>query len=471
MGYHLEGFNRFFFDNVPLFNKFRTPNSVLTVTAFLMPLLGFIALGKIFNREIKTEKVLQSIYIGGGISAAIFLFFMILGPGMYDFSSPGDGQYQQYGINNTGPLIEARKSLMRGDAFRSLAIILIGAGLVWAYIKDKLNRNYAIAGIFVLTIFDLWSVGTRYLAHDDFIPPRMAATITPSPANEQILKDNDPHFRVYDLATRGNPFESSNASYFHKSLGGYHAAKLQRYADIIDRHLSKGNQKVMDMLNTKYFIFPGQDGQPGVQRNPGALGNAWFVDTLQIVASANEEIDALNQINPANQAAIHNEFSTYVSGVSPTKQGSIKLTSYAPNKLTYESNSTNEQLAMFSEIWYGPNKGWQAYIDGQPVDHIRANYILRAMKIPGGNHKIEFVFNPQSFYTGKMISTISSSIILLSFLGAIGYYGFQAIKDIQNQPPPAPKTPRKPTNIKATVSQKGTRKKKKGKSSSKTKTK
>jgi uncharacterized membrane protein YfhO len=238
----------------------------------------------------------------------------------------------------------------------------------------------------------------------------------------QILQDKDPNFRVLDVSI--NTFNSASTSYFHKTIGGYSAVKMQRYQDLIDRHISQNNLEVFNMLNTKYFIIKGQDGNPTYQRNPAALGNAWFVNNIKIVADANAEIDSLNNFDPAGDAIIHQDFKEYVTGLSPTKNGSISLKSYSPNKLEYESDTDGEQLAVFSEMWYGPNKGWQAYIDGQPVDHIRANYVLRAMKIPSGKHNIVFEFKPKAYFMGETISLISSGILL----ALLGFVIFRAIR-------------------------------------------
>ncbi|MEN0004799.1 MAG: hypothetical protein AAF798_11670, partial [Bacteroidota bacterium] len=249
MGKNMEAINEFFFYYVPLFNKFRTPNSVLTVTSFLMPLLGFLALGKILAGEIAKEKALRGLYIAGGICAAICLFFALMGPSFFDFSSAGDARYEQAGYP-VGPLMDARKSLMQSDAWRTFFLVVLSGGLLWAYLKEKLNQTIVIAGISVLVVFDLWSVGKRYLNEGNFV--RQASyenAFQPSAADEQILADPDPNFRVFDLSAQGSPFQSSRASYHHKSLGGYHAAKLQRYDDLITRHLGQGNQKVIDMLN------------------------------------------------------------------------------------------------------------------------------------------------------------------------------------------------------------------------------
>lgn len=440
MGKNLEAFNEFFFYNFPLYNKFRTPNSVLSVASFLIPLLAILGLHELFSGKKSKEKILQALYVSTGIVAVICLFFALVGPGMYDFSSPADQRYISAGYSGDA-LLDARAHLMRSDSFRSLLIVLLSAGLIWAYVQNRLKQStIVIAALGLITLFDLWSVGKRYLNADSFVSPRNnQARFTPNAADQEILKDQDPNFRVMDLAE--STFQSSRASYLHKSLGGYHAAKLQRYNDIIERHLSQGNQAVVDMLNTKYFIIGDQRGQapPQARPNPGALGNAWFVNEVKVVNSPNEEIDGLNGFNPRQTAIVLNEFQDYVTGLNLSPSGTIQLTDYKPNHLTYQSNTDSEQLAVFSEIWY--NKGWHAYIDGEKVDHIRANYVLRAMKVPAGSHKIEFKFDPQSYKLGVMASAVCSSLILLALVGYIGYNGYQSY---QNMPAPNPTPTPKP---------------------------
>lgn len=438
MGKNMEFINRLFFDFMPLFNKFRTPNSVLSITAMLLPALGILGISNLINNKASREEALRALYIGGGIAVATCLFFAFVGPSLFDFSSAGDARYQQAGFS-LEPLVDARQTAMRNDSLRTLAFVLLSAGLIWAFIKDKINAIMMIAGLGLLTTIDLWSVGQRYLDSGDFVPARrMAANFTPRPVDEQILKDSDLHFRVLDATT--NPFQSSFASYFHKSLGGYHAAKLQRYQDIIDRHLNKNNQNVMNMLNTKYIITPGQNNVPVIQNNMNALGNAWLVGSFENVANANAEIDALNNFNPRIQAIVHQEFNDYISGFTPQGNGSIRLSAYEPDMLTYEFNSSTDEFAVFSEVWYGPDKGWQAYIDEQPVEHIRVNYLLRGMKIPAGQHKITFKFEPQAFYTGKTISLISSLLIVVGLVGYGGYSGYQHFTNLPVEPIPTTPT-------------------------------
>ncbi len=414
MGDNMAWFNKPLFDYFPLFNKFRTPNSVLTITSFLIPFFGIFVLSGILKNEYKRDDLLKSLYIGGGALGIICLFFALMGGSFFDFTSPGDVRYTQAGLSGE-VLVEARKHLMRSDAWRSFFLIAISGALIWAFAKEKINSTIVIVGIAALTLFDIWGVGRRYVDTEDFVSKRnYAQTFTPTPADEQILKAEKSRgdYRVFDL---NNPFNNATPSYFHNTIGGYHPAKLQRYQDLIDQHISKNNQGVLNMLNAKYFVSP--DGK--VQINPEAAGPVWFVEDIKKVENANAEIDALNNFKPKLTAIVHQEFSDYIDGFNPQKQGSIKLDNYRPDHLTYSSNSTSEQLAVFSEIWYGPDKGWNAYIDGNETEHIRVNYALRALKIPAGQHKIEFKFEPSSYTIGKMISLICSIVLLGGLIGFI----------------------------------------------------
>lgn len=414
MGDNMAWFNKPLFDYFPLFNKFRTPNSVLTITSFLIPFFGIFVLSGILKNEYKRDDLLKSLYIGGGALGIICLFFALMGGSFFDFTSPGDVRYTQAGLSGE-VLVEARKHLMRSDAWRSFFLIAISGALIWAFAKEKINSTIVIVGIAALTLFDIWGVGRRYVDTEDFVSKRnYAQTFTPTPADEQILKAEKSRgdYRVFDL---NNPFNNATPSYFHNTIGGYHPAKLQRYQDLIDQHISKNNQNVLNMLNAKYFVSP--DGK--VQINPEAAGPVWFVEDIKKVENANAEIDALNNFKPKLTAIVHQEFSDYIDGFNPQKQGSIKLDNYRPDHLTYSSNSTSEQLAVFSEIWYGPDKGWNAYIDGNETEHIRVNYALRALKIPAGQHKIEFKFEPSSYTIGKMISLICSIVLLGGLIGFI----------------------------------------------------
>ena len=425
MGKNMEGFNKLLFEYFPMFNKFRTPNSVLSITAILIPILGVLAVSEVFKSTDK-KQYLKPLYISSGIIAGICAFFAFAASGFFDFSSPGDARYEQL----AGYLAEDRKSLMKSSALRSLFFVILASGGLWAYLKDKITSSILIGVLIGLSIVDLVQTGKKYLDSNDFVSQRVYnQNFEPRQVDKQILQDTDPNYRVLDVSI--NTFNSATSSYHHKTIGGYHAAKLQRYQDLIDRHISTNNMNVLNMLNTKYFIFKGEGDQESYQRNPAALGNAWFVSEIEIVNTANNEIDALSNFEPSATAIVHKEFESQLSKKEFEKNGQINLRSYSPNKLVYESESTSPQFAVFSEIWYGPDKGWKAYINGKEANHIRANYVLRAMEIPAGKNEIVFEFKPEIYYKGETISLIGSllSLILLLVAGGVYYKStFTAIK-------------------------------------------
>lgn len=427
--------NKPLFNYFPLFSKFRAPSSVMGITGVFFIILAMLGLSAILKRERSTEQTLKKLYISLGIAGGLSLFFVLVAPSMFDFSANSDARLTQAGYN-INALIEDRKDAMSGDALRSLLFVLVSSGIIWLFIKEKINSTILLLGIGALATIDLWTVGQRYLSAKDFVTPTtVTQNFNPRPVDQTILNAEKSRgdYRVLDLSIQ--TFSSSATSYYHNTIGGYHPAKLQRYQDIIDQHLYKNNQAVLNMLNTKYIITQNQQ----VQTNPNALGTAWFVNGVKKVNTPQEEIDGLSGLNPTNEAVVlENEFGGYLEGFTPQKQGTISLTNYKPNHLTYASNTNAEQLAVFSEIWYGPHKGWQAYVDGNPVDHIRANYILRAMKIPSGNHKVEFKFEPSGFKIGETLSIISSGLIILFLLGFIGINFKKLYEDFQNNPTPQP---------------------------------
>lgn len=410
LGKNLPFFNRFFFEHVPLYSKFRTPNSVLSITPLLIALLAVLGVAQFLRSPGERGSALRALYFSAGGLAAISLFFWLLGPSFFDFNALGDARLEQAGYS-LDAVREDRQSLMRSDALRGLVYLVATMGMIWAYIRNKIKKHWLLVGLCALVLVDFWTVGSRYNSTDGYVSKSQLDQPFPLRAvDEQILQDEDPSYRVLDLTT--STFQSAQTSFYHKSIGGYHAAKLQRYQDIIDRHLSQGNQRVINMLNTRYFIT-GQPGQEQLQRNPQALGNAWFVDSLILVPTADREINALDQIDPAREVVINEpEFGVYVKGFEPQVDGSISLMEYIPDELTYRSNSSSEQFAVFSEIWYGPDKGWQAYIDGEPVPHIRVNYILRGIRIPAGEHEIVFSFEPRLYSIGVTLSYLASGLTL-----------------------------------------------------------
>lgn len=425
LGRNFEFFNRFLFDFLPMFNKWRTPNSVLTVTNIFIPLLGMLALQKIISEKKKAELVKPLMYTFFGLGG-ITLVLVILGGSLFDFTSQIDSR-----LGQIAPWMEeTRSDYLVSSSLRSLFIMGIGFGLIYFYLKGKLSQLFLFSGIGLITIFDLFSVGSHYLGYSDFVPKRVVNnSFTPRPVDSQILQDTDPNYRVFDITS--DPFNNAMPSYFHKTIGGYSPVKLQRYQDIIDRYLSRNFQPVLNMLNTKYYITNGgEDGAPTVSRNPNALGNAWFVQNVQMVNTPNEEIDALESIDPTTTAVVHKEFESGLPSKSFSGNGSITLESYAPHKLIYNSNSEENQLAVFSEIWYKP--GWKVTVDGQETDMLRANYLLRALPLSAGSHEIIFEFAPASFSTGTIISYTSSIILLLGGLGLLFYNFYWKPRIVEN---------------------------------------
>jgi hypothetical protein len=309
-----------------------------------------------------------------------------------------------------------------------------------------------------LTIGDLWAVGRRYIKPANFVTERTYdESFSPRPADTQILaqETNRGAYRVFDLSA--DPWNNALQSYYHNSVGGYSAAKLQRYQDLIDYHISQNNQSVLNMLNTKYIIT--REGQ--VQGNPGALGTAWLVDNIQKVNTPNEEIAALGNFDPGTTAVVlDSEFENYIGSFDPQKGGSIRLQNYDPQQMVYEFNASSEQLAVFSEIWYPPSKGWKAFIDGEETPFIRANYALRALRVPAGQHTIEFKFEPRSIYLGSRISSIVGILILLGTIGLAGWYLYQFIQNPPEEKPKPNLKKKKGTSTKSKAQVKTTGKKK-----------
>ncbi len=419
MGKNMEAINHVLFDYVPLLNKFRSPSSITSVTAIIVAFIAFWGLNELLKEGYieKHKAYLTKVIWGvvGGMSL-ICLFYAFIGPSIIDFTSVGDARYQ-----GNPDLVNAfekdRAALMRSDALRTLLFTLMTGGLLWAIITNKLKSLVAIPILGLLLLVDLWGVDMRYLDHDSFQTERKIENdLKPRKVDVEIAKDTDLHYRVHDITA--DPFNSTTASLHNKTVGGYHAAKLQRFADIIERYLMQGNQTVFNMLNTKYFIT-GQAGSEVAQRNSGALGNAWFVNTAQRVSTPNEEIDAIENLNPKETAVILNDFE--MNSNSFSSAGSISLESYHPDKLVYKSTNSGNGLAVFSEVWYGEN-GWKAYIDGKETPILRANYVLRALEIPAGSHEIVFEFKPRSYYTGETISLICSILLILLLGGGIYYH-------------------------------------------------
>lgn len=425
-GKNFMGLTDFFLDYVPGYNKFRTVAMTLIIAEFALPLLAILCLDNIFKKEIEKKKFLKALKWSLGLVGGLVLLLTLIPGAFFDFSSASDAQYAQNGF----PIDELRadrESLFRMDGFRSLVFILLMAAVVYFSWSKKLKYGLAVVFIGVIFLADMWTINKRYLNNDLFITKTEDKTpFKPSLADLEILKDTDPDFRVLNVAV--NTFNDASTSNFHKSVGGYSGVKMKRYQEIIEKQISKNNMQVLNMLNTRYVIVPTKEQGPVVQQNPFALGNAWFVKSYNLVANADSEINALTKFDAASEAIIDKRFENELKNfkLNFDSTGTIKLTKYSPNALSYESNCVSDQLAIFSEIYY--DKGWNAFIDQKPVPHFRANYILRAMIIPSGKHTIDFKFEPKSYYTGEIVSLASSCSLLLVFLGVIFFSFFKKNK-------------------------------------------
>lgn len=439
-GSHFMWFSELFFKYAPLYNKFRTVSMILVILQITIPVMGILAVNELLYGDHDTDKnrIKNGLFISLGITGGFCLLFSLFPSLAGDFASSSDAMFGR----NTD-LIEAlrhdRRILLRNDAFRSLLFILASAGVLYAAYMKKLKALPAIAVLGCLILADLWTVDKRYLNKSHFVTARnFDRQFTPRPVDNAILQDKDPDYRILDLSV--NTFNDAIVSYHHKTIGGYSPAKLQRYQDMIDFHLSKemalaaadinstagtastykeiedalGYYPVLAMLNTKYIVI---DGNAAPLRYKHSLGNAWLVSSSVSASTADAEMETLGSIDPASEAVI---FDTEVSDgtvASYPSEGSIQLTSYSPNRLTYKCDAPEGGLAVFSEIYYPA--GWKAFVDGKETEIIRADYILRALKLESGAKEIEFIYAPASFKTGKNISIASSSLILLALLACI----------------------------------------------------
>lgn len=401
-GRNFPSLNNWLFDHLPLYNKFRTPSMALVMTTTSMVIMAMLTLKEVVERKV----TLKQVGIAGGISVALCLLYVLAPSLAGSFTAKVDAQMPDWLVS---AIIEDRQHMLTADAWRSIAFILLTAVSIVAYLKvEKMKLAALVAIIGVLTLIDLWAVDKHFLNDDHFIPKKQQLW-TPSEADRQIMADTDPDYRVLNLAS--NTFNESKTSYYHKSIGGYSPAKLRRYQDIIDYYFSgRLNMNVLNMLNTRYVIT-----QQGVQYNPAAFGNAWFVKNVTWVNTPNEEIEAIADADLKAVAFIDTCWRSKIQGeMAMTQPAKIELTNYAnPGNLFYESESTEAGLAVFSEVYY---KTWRAFIDGEEVPVIRANYILRAIQVPAGKHQIEFRCKDELLQKSQMVSIAASALIALIIL-------------------------------------------------------
>ncbi len=439
-GKNFMGFTDFFLDYIPMYDKFRAVSSILVIAEFTIPLLAMLALKQIIARPQIVKEQARAFYISFGLTGGVALLFALASRFFFPsyVSSMEMQALQSIPADQLAPLIanleEIRVSIFTSDAWRSFFVVAIGTALLWLYGMGKLKAKLTIGVLLLLCLVEMWDVNKRYLYDAQFVPQTARTEgFRPTDTDKAILEDKTLDYRVLNLAS--NTFNENNTSYWHKSIGGYHAAKLRRYQEMIEEHISPEMSNlfkavseaggdmakvdasafpVLNMLNTRYFIFPLQGGETMPLQNPYTLGNAWFVDEVQYVNNANEEIDALHKVAPAKVAVVDKKFAELVKQTAaPDSLSSVTLVAYEPNDLKYEVDSEKGGVVVFSEIYY---PGWQAYIDGVEAPHGRADYILRAMNVPAGKHTVEFKFDPKSLHTTETIAFIALGLLAVAVL-------------------------------------------------------
>lgn len=437
LGKNIPFLANFMVDYFPMYNKFRDVKNIIVIEQFAMAVIGLLALKEVYLRSIEKKRFYRALKWSFGIAGGLSLLFFLIPSLAGNFKGSSDVQLAQYWPQQLLDALELdRKHVLRVDAFRTFVFVSLAAVTLWAFWEKKLKPAYAMVIWSVLTIADLWPIDKKYLNDDDFVAKQRSKAIEKTLASDYILKDKSLDFRVLNMSV--STFNDATTSYFHNSIGGYSGAKMRRYQDLIEQHispemaeLSQRMQKIesqeqmihlfdgltaINMLNTKYLIYRG-DAAP--LPNPRALGNAWFVPSVRFVANADEEIEALNHVNIQNEVLIDKAFESEVatSEFAVDSTSMIVMKSYEPNRLLYETRSETAQMAVFSEIYYP--KGWVAKIDGKEMPYVRANYVLRAMPIPAGEHEVEFVFSPDSYHIGNKVAYASSILLFIAVAGLV----------------------------------------------------
>lgn len=423
-GHNLMWFSDLFIDYFPLYNKFRTVSSILVIAEFTMPIMAVLALHRVFTEEGFLAKHKVAFYASFGMCALLCLIFAVA-PGMFQNYTESDQQIfsmikQQLGEvpGSVYANVDAiRLSLVSADAWRSLAVIVVGFAILMVYLKGFVKTNVAVPVLLLAAVVlaDMYMVNKRYIDKNSFVSKYDVTTtkFVPTQSDKTILKDTTQNYRVLDIQGFGQP----NSSYFHKTIGGYHAAKLARYNDLIDRQISRNNMQVLNMLNTRWVKVDDNTAQ----LNPDALGNAWFVDSLTYVKGADAEMKFLDHFNAANSAVADEQFKAVLgNAVAKTPGDTIYETTYAPNRLTYHSHSAKGGVAVFSEVYFP--WGWKVAIDGKPAELGRVNYVLRALKVPAGDHKIEMKFEPEQVDAADSAAKVAITLIFVAVAGAIMTY-------------------------------------------------
>ncbi|RZK76919.1 MAG: hypothetical protein EOO92_13835 [Pedobacter sp.] len=420
----------FFFVYFPMYNKFRAVESILAMVGLMVPVLAFLAIKEAQEGNLDPKQTIKKLTIAGGITGGFALLVAVMPTAFFSFTTENQPQILQALTqmldNNAGvaqsilnALVEDRIDIARADALRSLLFIAIGYGLVWSLITKKLNLQAAMILLGLAILVDMWQVDRRYLNNRNFASKtELADHFQPREIDGIIMADKDPNFRVFDLTV--NTFQDASTSQFHKTIGGYHAAKLKRYQELIDKQMTKSvNQDVLDMLNTRYIINQNpQTGASNMTRNNTAAGNAWIVQSVQFVKNSDEEMKAISSFDPKKEAIVDERYKGLIDGknVGADPTAFIKLESYHPDHLVYSYSAPRNIIAVFSEIYY--DKGWNMYVDGIEKPYFRADYVLRAAQLEAGNHKVEFKFEPTSYYLGEKISLVGSILLLAALVFA-----------------------------------------------------
>ena len=441
-GRNFMGFTDFFLDYMPMYAKFRTVASILVIAEFTIPLLAMLALKQVVE-ENNLKTLGKPLVLSFGLTAGICALFALM-PSLFfsDFVSSAElHAMSQIPADQLNPLLdnlrEMRRAMFTADCWRSFWIIVIGAGILLLYLTKKMKATYAVGAILVLCLIDMWQVDKRYLNDEMFVEKSQRDAPQPMTAtDQQILQDKSLDYRVLNLAS--NTFNENETSYYHKSIGGYHAAKLRRYQEMIDAYIAPEMQKLMpaiadaqgdmtkvagdslypvlNMLNTKYVIMPLQGGQTVPIQNPYAYGNAWFVDKVNYVDNANQEIDMIGKLNLRHEAVADKKFQQQLGAAVDQENAVVTIKSYEPNHLTYDVQSDKGGVVVFSEIYY---PGWTATIDGQPAELGRVNYILRALNVKAGQHQVELSFHPKSVERTETIAYVAFVLLLLAVAAVV----------------------------------------------------
>ncbi len=451
-GKNFAGINYLLFDYLPYLNKFRAMTMTLTLAQLFIGVGAALAVQTIVSQKLTFAQLKQPLLISFGLTGGLALVLALLGGTLFSFRSANDADtlaryFGEAGNEFLAALVQDRQGLLRADAFRSFVLILLTAGVIWAFVTTKLKAGLFYPALLAIVIFDLFTVDKRFLNSADFVPKaQLSQVFEPNAADQQILQDTAPQYRVFDQTD--NFMNSNRASYFHRSIGGYHAAKLRRYQELITYAFPANTLHVLNMLNTKYVIQAGQPDPANPQQpagpvaipNPEALGAAWFVQTVQTVPDADAELSAMKTLNPADSAVTDKQFAAQLAGLPTTLNtagNSVQLTTYRPDNMVYAVNAAQEGVVVFSEIYYRGQQDWTVTIDGKPAPNFRANYVLRAMRVPAGKHTVVFKFDPPAANTGNTIDLIGNVLLI----GLLGFVAFREVRGAQNSPVSEPGQP------------------------------